>query len=225
MLLPSWTRTAGIGAMGIANPGLIHDVLGALHRARPNTFAFDVAVTLAESFDQPSDVGAEWAADLLQKYTTALIALLVTTKGWVARQGIISMLSLILLIAATYEGHLARLDGHEQVLLARAAASAEPTFAQKEIARQVEALQNAMRKQDTAHRADRNIRAVIRSAPLRVAPDAKAHVMKMVYPDDRVRVQDVKGNWALIEIFEYKSEETVTGWINRRVLRLPATGG
>lgn len=192
MLLPSWTRTAGIGVMGIAYPGLIHDVLGALHRARPDTFAFDVAVTLAESFDQPGDVGAERAADLLQKYTEALIALLVTTKDWVARQGIVSMLSLILLIAATYDGHLARLDGDEQVVLARAAASPEPTSAQKEIARRVETLQNAIRERDTAHQADRSIRAVIRSAPLRVAPDAKAHVMKMVYPDDRVRVQDVK---------------------------------
>ena len=225
MLLPSWTRTAGIGVLGIANPGLIHDVLGALHRARPDTFAFDVAVTLAESFDQPGDVGAEKAADLLQKYAEALIALLVTTKDWVARQGIISMLSLILLIAATYDGHLARLDGDEQVVLARTAVSPEPTSAQKEIARQVETLQNAMRERDTAHQADRNIRAVIQLAPLRVAPDAKAHVVRMVYPDDRVRVQDVKGNWALIEVFDYKSEAAVTGWINRRVLRMSVTGG
>lgn len=75
------------------------------------------------------------------------------------------------------------------------------------------------------YEAERNIRVVIQSAPLRTEPDAKAHVMRMVYPDDRVRVVDIKSTWALIEVYEYKSKSTVTGWINRRVLRMPGNGG
>ena len=233
MLLASWTRTAGFGAVGMATPGLIHDVLGALHRARPDTFAFDVAVTLAESFDQPGEVGAEQAADLLQRYTEALIAAYLTTKDWVVREGLFNMLILIMAAASLYcsagsyyEGHLSRLDSDEQTVFARsAAASPEPAAALREIARHVEAMDHALRDRDAAHEADRDARVVIQSAPLRMAPDAKAPVIRMVYPDDRVRVQEVKGSWALVEVFEYKSEATVTGWINRRMLRMLGRGG
>lgn len=225
MLLPSWRLTAEIGAFGLAQQGLIRDVLGALYRDRPDTIAFDVAVTLAESFDQADDLGAEQTADLLQRCTDALITLYVTTKDWVAKQGIYNMLMLILMISAAYDGHIARVDADEQTVLARAAASPEPSPAQKEITRHLQALETTILERDNAHAAERNIRVVIQSAPLRLAPDAKAQVIQVIYPDDHVRVKNVKGGWALIEVFEYKSEATVTGWINRRVLRLPSSGG
>ena len=231
MLLPSWKLTAGLGAFGVAQPGLIQDVLRALHRERPDTFAFDISVKLNETFDQADDLGTEQTVDILQKYTEALVDLLVSTKDWVVKQGVANMLLLIMAAASLYyareaylEGHLGRLDADEQTVLARAAASAEPTPAQQEIARHVQSLETAIRAQDVRHQAERNSRVVVQSAPLRLAPDAKASAIRVVYPEDRVRLLDVKRGWALVEVFEYKSETMVTGWINRRVLRLPAAG-
>ena len=34
-------------------------------------------------------------------------------------------------------------------------------------------------------------------------------------------MQDVKDGWALVEVYEHKSEATTTGWVNRRALRSP----
>jgi SH3-like domain-containing protein len=68
---------------------------------------------------------------------------------------------------------------------------------------------------------DPNVRVVAQPAPLRLEPHAKASIIRKLYPDDRVRVQEVKDGWALVEVYEYKSEATITGWVNRRALRMP----
>ena len=231
MLLPSWQLTAGMGAAGAARPGLIRDVLEVLHRERPDTVAFDVAVTIAETFDEAGDVGAEKTADLLEKYAEALIKLYASTRDWVIKRGIYNTMMLILGIAGVYyareayvESHLARLDADEQTALARAAASPEPTPAQQEISRQIQAIDKTLREQRAARAAERDERVVIRSAPLRVEPDVKATAIRIVYPEDRVRVLDRKDRWARVELFDYKSEATVTGWIRRDALRVPAGG-
>lgn len=222
MLLPSWHLTAGIGAAGVAGPALVRDVLRSLHRDRPETVAFEVAVGIAESFDD-ADGGVEQTADLLQRFTAALIALGASTRDWVAKQGIVNLLALVVALGAFYDCHLARLDADEQTALARVAASTEPTPAQWEITRHLQEIEHALGEQAREHAAERDQRVVVQAAPLRLAPEAKSTVIRIVYPDDRVRVQEVTDGWARVEVFEYRSEAAVTGWINRRVLRRPPT--
>ena len=109
MLLPSWHLTGGIGAAGVAGPALVRDVLRSLHRDRLETVAFEVVVGIAESFDD-ADGGVEQTADLLQRFTAALIALGASTRDWVAKQGIVNLLTLVVALGASYDSHLARLD-------------------------------------------------------------------------------------------------------------------
>jgi hypothetical protein len=66
---------------------------------------------------------------------------------------------------------------------------------------------------------NRHIRYLDRVAPLRVEPDGRALVLRVVYPDQLLRVQDTRGAWAFVEVYDYKSDQPITGWISRTRLR------
>jgi hypothetical protein len=53
-----------------------------------------------------------------------------------------------------------------------------------------------------------------------MSPEADGKIMRQLYPDDLVRVLDVKDAWAHVEVFQYNSEQLITGWVNRRALRV-----
>jgi hypothetical protein len=111
-------------------------------------------------------------------------------------------------------------EAHQHTELARTAAGLGPeTVIHREITEHLQILEQRVAQLDLA--SDRNIRVVAQMAPLRLEPRAKAPIIRQLYPDDRVRVQDVKDGWALVEVYEYKSEATTTGWVNRRALRSP----
>jgi Bacterial SH3 domain len=111
-------------------------------------------------------------------------------------------------------------EAHQQTELARAAAGSEPAAViHREIAEHLHILERQVAQLDRA--SDRTMPVVVQMAPLRLEPRAKAPIIRQLYPDDRVRVQDVKDGWALVEVYEYKSEATTTGWVNRRALRSP----
>src|SRR6185437_15843406 len=92
--------------------------------------------------------------------------------------------------------------------------------AQSEIAERNEELKKALAQFTQEHEKDRNLRVLVRSAPLRATPQAGGKFMRQLYPDDLVRVLDVKDGWAHVEVFQYNSEQLINGWINRRVLRI-----
>jgi hypothetical protein len=92
--------------------------------------------------------------------------------------------------------------------------------AHSEIAERNEELKKALAQFKREHEKDRNLRVLARSAPLRMTPEADGKIMRQLYPDDLVRVLDVKDGWAHVEVFQYNSEQLINGWINRRVLRI-----
>jgi hypothetical protein len=229
MLLPSWQVTARLGCAGVVPASLVRDILDEIHQTRADTIAFEAAVEMAEGIDGEVNYLADLTLFLLRKYRTIIIDLASGAVDFVKREGIIATISLFVALASLYENHASRIYSAEQTDLAREQAelardgdASEPTPIQHEIAEYLQTLQQQIAQINVDRTADLNMRVVIQTAPLRLEPNAKAIVLRRVYPDDRVRVLDVKDGWALVEVYEYKSEATTTGWINRRVLRLPA---
>ena len=66
---------------------------------------------------------------------------------------------------------------------------------------------------------ERHIRYIDRPAPLRVEPDAHAHLVRTVYPDQLLRVRDTRGSWAYVDVYDYASDQPISGWISRARLR------
>jgi hypothetical protein len=225
-LLPSWNVTASIGIAGLAPVGLIHDVLGAVHQQRIATVAFEAVVKMAESIDGEEQYLAEATLTVLKQFASMLIDLVSQTKDFIQRQGYISIITLIVAIASLYETHLSREFAseqtdiaREQLDLSRTAGTSDSTAIQSEILKELKALELRTAQVSNEPTADDSIRIVAQTAPLRLEPDPKSHMIGRVFPDERVRVMDVKNGWALVEVYEYKSEATAIGWINRRVLR------
>ena len=226
ILLPSWNVAASMGIAGLAPAGLIHDVLGAVHQRRTATFAFEAAVKMAETIDAEEQYLAETTLSLLRQFASMLVDMVSQTKDFIQRQGYVSIIVLIISIAGLYETHLSRESAseqtdiaREQLELGRAVGTSDSTAIQLEILEELKALELRTAQLRNESISDENIRIVAQMAPLRSGSDAKAHMIRRVYPDDRVRIKDVKNGWALVEVYEYKSEATTTGWINKRVLR------
>lgn len=66
----------------------------------------------------------------------------------------------------------------------------------------------------------RSIRFVRQVTHLRAEPHRDGLVVRLVYPDQWVRVIDTNGEWARVEVFDYRSDAGIEGWINRRNLRM-----
>ncbi len=67
--------------------------------------------------------------------------------------------------------------------------------------------------------ADRTFRFVHKAAPLRLEPDGSGQLLRVVYPDQSLKVLDERGAWLKVEVFDYHAGATVTGWLNRRHVR------
>ncbi len=67
--------------------------------------------------------------------------------------------------------------------------------------------------------AARHIRFVETVVNLRTDPAQHAQVVRYVYPDQWVRLIETRGAWARVEVFDYGTDTTVTGWMSRRFLR------
>jgi len=213
---PSWEIAASLGAVGIGRPTLIQDVIGSLHVKRHETISFEAVVQMMEVADEAHNEVAERVLQLLRTYAGLFIELLAETKDWVKRQGLMAMLMLFLGTYTALEGRRARIDADAQMDLA----IKQNSNAHREIAERNEELKNALAQFRQEHEKDRNLRVLVRSAPLRMIPEANGKVIRQLYPDDLVRVLDVNDGWAHVEVFQYNSEQLINGWINRRVLRV-----
>lgn len=85
---------------------------------------------------------------------------------------------------------------------------------------EMKALRNDLRRQREQDRREwRDIRYVVDVTPLRVEPDRRSMPLLEVYPDQLLRILEVKGGWARVEVMSYGSGEPISGWINRSRLR------
>jgi hypothetical protein len=70
---------------------------------------------------------------------------------------------------------------------------------------------------------DRSIRYLHGRTSLRAAPDGDERPIRIVYPDQLVRVLETKRDWAKVEVYDYGNERPIVGWISRGLLRTRPT--
>jgi hypothetical protein len=88
---------------------------------------------------------------------------------------------------------------------------------------EMKALRDDLRRDREERRREwRDVRYVIDATPLRAEPDGSSIALLTVYPDQLLRILEVKGRWARVEVISYSSGATESGWISRRRLRVRA---
>jgi hypothetical protein len=224
---PSWEIAASLGIAGIGRPGLIQDALRAIYTERVQTAGFEAAIEMLQIADDADGDVADRVLLVLRTYVAGIVDLLAQSKDWVAQQGLIQILMLILVIATYHENHLSRLDADTQTQLAleqardaRASSSPASSLAKQEIAQHLDQIDRDVSQLLKDRETSQDVRVLIRMAPLRATPDARGTIIRQLYPDDRVRLIEIQNGWARVEVYEYKSETVINGWMSRRVLRL-----
>lgn len=197
---------AAIGVEGRGPVGAISDLLAAYGELdRPP--GFDMVAAVPEIFDTTDDVrtivkSIECAWDWLAGQLAA------TSKtDLVTTQGLVALASLLL---AFWSVIVAQLDYN--------GSAEDPTKAQIEQIRQEirNAANEAVRRDDDR---ERHIRSIDRPAPLRDEPDGRSQLRRTVFPDQLIRVRDTRGSWAYVEVYDYASNQPISGWISRARLR------
>jgi len=215
---PSWEIVSGLGAVGVGRPTLVQDIIGGLYAERAETVGFEAVVQMLQVADEAAEEEfAERVLQLLQKYSAAFITLLGQTTDWVQRQGLVNILTFLLTAYVAVENHRSRVDSDVQTQLAIEQASET----HQEIADRKQELENVLSEfEDQQEKKDKHLRVLVRTAPLRMSPEADGKIMRQLYPDDLVRVVDIKEGWAHVEVFQYNSEQLINGWVSRRALRV-----
>ena len=127
------------------------------------------------------------------------------------RHGGIALLSLIIGVGGIAYTVIDSLgDGHERKIEALGEA-------QKASLERIAVLQQQTLEQA---REDRNIRGLRRRTRLRLAADAEAPEIRILFPDELVRVLDAKGVWVRVEVTDYRGAVT-EGWLPRNALTPP----
>ena len=85
--------------------------------------------------------------------------------------------------------------------------------------KQLRDINKRLETQRQGNEARRFIRYVHAVVNLRAEPRRGGQLIRLVYPDQVVRVIDTEGEWAEVEVFDYGSDRPVRGWISRRYLR------
>lgn len=212
----SWEIAAQLGVAGIGTPSLVHDVVNTIYADRPETTGFEAVVQMLQIADETEDEFAGRVLEILRTYTAASLEALHQTKDWIKQQGLLAVLGFLVALVSLYESHLSRVATEEQLDLAQQSQNSAP-----EITKHQDELKQAMDqilKQKTEHE---DARVLSRATALRAKPEEHGMVIRELYPDDHVRVLEEKDGWAYVEAYQFHSEQTQHGWLDRRTLNLP----
>ncbi len=66
---------------------------------------------------------------------------------------------------------------------------------------------------------ERYVKYLVARTPLRVEPHRQALMIRLVFPDQSLRVLNSKGDWLYVEVFDYQSDQPIEGWLYRGNVR------
>lgn len=211
---PGFQVAAALGLQHRAPRGPVADVLqyydGVDDRAAP-TFAS--ALDTVHAFDD-DDADPPKVETFVVKFWALASALIANERDVVRRNGLMGIATFVLAMASV---SAAIYYGEKTLEIARGGASAKDVAAQTAVQREI---LRELKGHGDASPVDPRVRYVHADAPLRAEPDGHALVLRIVYVDQTLRVVDERGAWVKVEVFDFHAERNVTGWINRRRLRL-----
>ncbi|MCA0367239.1 MAG: hypothetical protein LCH57_04145 [Proteobacteria bacterium] len=139
------------------------------------------------------------------------IAPLLQTLDRLGSHGAMTLLALLVAVMALFVGPA---DGPAQVDPAVIAAE------QAAVARLNELIALQERSLEVAREAH-DYRHVLGKTTLRLEPIAGAQAIRVVFPDELIRVVDTDGHWAKVAVTDYASDQLTVGWIARSRIAPP----
>jgi hypothetical protein len=223
MFPPGFQMAAALALDGRAARGLVADVLHHYGDRTPDTPVFAGAVEGTAIIDAEVMTEHE-AVSFLQRVAGTLLALIRNERDVIVRGGMIGVLVFLSTLIASYVGYRALEVAEQSLDVAEASlrvAEGQPTNADlAAVIRESQATREAF---EAEHRelaeAGKRIRYVHDRTPLRAEPRPHGLLIRMVYPDQLLRVTDEQGEWLEVEVFDYQNDSATRGWISRRRVR------
>lgn len=214
---PGYQLVAGIGVASTAYRGVAADILqryGEVPAEDAPVFggALEATALIDAELEDPGEV-----VDYLERFAALAMAVLRNEADVIRRNGLTGVLTLVLAAIGAYYAWAA-------VAQAPAPAAAiDPGPANARMAAVGQQI-GAVRQEVAGLRADRSderlhIRYLHARAPLRAEPHGQGLVLRLVYPDQLIRVVGQRSDWVEADVFDYKSEAPIRGWIARSRLR------
>lgn len=212
ILRPGYQMTAAAGLAGTVARGVAIEALWAYDDdADDDAPVFATAVRTARAADSETVTGE--AIAVLMETVRGLQVQILRERDPVRRVGMLEIANFIavmiaLLIAiASYVGDESgrRSEDHDR--------AAQAKFEAEVRRERAEARSEVMERY-------RTIRYIGADGPLRTEPHAKGLVMQTVFAGQMAVAKDMRDGWVLVEVFSYAPEQSVTGWLPARRLRM-----
>lgn len=207
LLRPGYQSVAMLGMEGIAARGAAADLLR-LYDEIPDeeAEAFASVVAGVTALDADEADPAEMAT-ALERAWFVISRALGFVKDEVHKAGLIAMLALLVAV-------------HSDWVAMNPPAQDNGSLAARldEATRELKGMRQDFRNRGEAG-ARNPIRYVHGIARLRAEPNRGAQLIRLIYPDQLLRVIEREGDWVKVEAFDYPTDTPVRGWIHRGNLR------
>ena len=224
MFPPGFQMAAALGLEARAARGLVADVLHRYGDEASDTPVFAGALEGTAIVDAEAMTEDE-AVSFLQRVAGMLLALIRNERDVIVRGGMIGVLVFVSTMIGGYASYRALEIAQQSLQVSQEAldaAKAQPTNSDlAAVIRESQATRKAFETERRERADDRDrIRYVHDRTPLRAEPHAQGMLIRMVYPDQLLRVMNEQDQWLEVEVFNYQSDSATRGWISRRRVRL-----
>lgn len=208
MLRPGFQTAASLALEGLAARGAIAELL-----RRYDTFGGAAPVfesvreTLASLDDQ--EPSADEFMGLFESAWSAITKLIAETPDLIRNPAFLAWLGILIALASVSFTAYQVFGPPSPAIISR----------MDERNKQLRDINEKLSIERRGNEARRFIRYVHSVVNLRAEPHRGGQLIRLVYPDQVVRVIDTKGEWAMVEVFDYGSDQPVRGWMSRRHLR------
>lgn len=212
ILRPGYQMTAAMGLARTVSRGIAVEALRAYDEdLGDGSPVFATAVQAVRSADA-EDITGDAITALMQTVQHLQVQILkerdpVRRVGLLEICGFIATIIALLLTIASYVGDEAGRRAEEKDRVAQAAFEAD--------VRQ----EWADARAETMERY-RTVRYIGSDGPLRTEPHARAPAMQTVFAGQMAIAKNMRDGWVLVEVFSYAPEQSVTGWVPARRLRV-----
>lgn len=225
LLRTGWQVTASLGNYGLAERGVVGEVLRRYDDDLASGVIFPTVVEGAHAFDTTEGgPPTDRLITLLQRGLGAVVAALAATRDELRRAGLVSTLALLVALAAYANdlvNEVAETKDNERAARQQDQLERRRSAEHRELTTLLTASNRLLQQQATEREEwPSSIRFVWAAAPLRVGPERAATMMARVYPDQPVRVLETRDLWAKVEVHSYGTERPQIGWIGRSHLHL-----
>lgn len=213
ILRPGFETAATLALEGLAPSGAVAELLRRYESEKRDAPVFESVRETLVSLDYEETTGAAFM-ELFERTWAAIVRLVGDRPELLRNHAFLAWLSILVgLASATFAAY--------QVWGPPPAAVISRLDAGNDELREINKKLDAERRSDEAKCFIRYVHQVVN---LRAEPHRQGQLIRLVYPDQPVRIIDAKGEWANVEVFDYGSDGPVRGWMSRRYLR-PAPAG